>query len=216
MMYETIRATLFNTVLKLYQKDLIQLNSGNVSVRASTDHIAITPTGVQYDEMTAEDLVIIDLNGVVVDGRHKPSSETPMHTTIYKVMPTVKAIVHSHSQYALAFAAVGRHIPIICTEGLALRGPVPVAEYACPGREAQGLAAVKAMKGPPSVTGTLLKNHGVLATGANLAQAYSAAYRIEMAAKIYFLALQIGNPDILTDEQVKEIRDVYFSKKFKS
>ncbi|MBM4270874.1 MAG: class II aldolase/adducin family protein [Deltaproteobacteria bacterium] len=213
MMYETIRAILLNTVLKLHQKDLIQLNSGNVSVRASEDHIAITPTGVPYDEMTAEDMVIIDLDGVVVDGRHKPSSETPMHTIIYKDMPAVKAIVHSHSPYALAFAAVGRNIPIICTEGLALRGPVPVAEYECPGTEAQGLAAIKAMKGPPSVIGTLLKNHGVLATGANLVQAYSAAYRIEMAAKIYLLALQIGNPDILTDEQIREIRSVYFSKK---
>jgi L-fuculose-phosphate aldolase len=112
----------------------------------------------------------------------------------------------------MAFAAVGRSIPIISTEGLAVRGPIPVADYACPGTEAQGWAAIKAMKGPPYVMGTLLKNHGVLVTGANLSHAYSVACRIEMAAKVYFLALQIGEPDVLTDDQIKEIRSVYLRK----
>ena len=213
MLYEAVRRELFKVVLKLYQKYFIQLTSGNVSVCASAEHLAITPTGIPYDDMTAEDLVIIDLNGVVVEGNHKPSSEAPMHITIYKNIPAVKAIVHTHSPYALAFAAAGRSIPIISTEGLAVHGPVPVADYACPGTEAQGLAAIKAMKGPPNVTGTLLKNHGVLATGTTLSHAYSTACRIEMAAKIFFLALQIGNPAILTDEQIEEIRSVYFSKK---
>jgi L-ribulose-5-phosphate 4-epimerase len=125
----------------------------------------------------------------------------------------VKAIVHTHSPFALAFATVGKDIPVITTEGLAVRGPVPVADYACPGTEAQGWAAVKAMKGPPSVTGTLLKNHGVLTTGTILSHAYSTACRIEMAAKVYFLALQIGNPSILTDKQIEEIRNLYLAKK---
>jgi L-ribulose-5-phosphate 4-epimerase len=208
-----MRKSLFNVVIKLYRQGLIPLNSGNVSVRASAEHLAITPTGIPYDDMTIENMVIINLNGDIVDGNNKPSSETPMHTTIYKNMPAVKAVVHSHSPYALAFAVVGRSIPVICTEGLAVRGPIPVADYACPGTEAQGWAAIKAMHGPPSVMGTLLKNHGVLATGTDLSQAYSNACRIEMAAKIFFLALQIGNPDVLTDEQIKEIRSVYFSKK---
>ncbi|NTW17974.1 MAG: hypothetical protein HGA41_11040, partial [Syntrophaceae bacterium] len=81
-----------------------------------------------------------------------------------------------------------------------------------PGTEAQGWAAIKAMQGPPSVTGTLLKNHGVLATGTNLSRAFAAACRIEMAAKIYLLALQIGDPVILTDAQIKEIKRVYLKK----
>jgi L-fuculose-phosphate aldolase len=212
MLYEETRTALLKVVLKLNQKDLIQLNSGNVSVRASSEHIAITPTGIPYDDMTAEDVVIIDLTGVVIEGSHKPSSEMPMHTTVYNNMPHVNSVIHSHSPYALAFAVVGRNIPVISTEGLAVRGPIPVAEYACPGTEAQGLAAVKAMKGPPSVTGTLLKNHGILSTGTSLSQAFSIACRIEMAAKVFFLASQIGNPDILTDEQIKEIRNVYLKK----
>ena len=212
MLYETTRKALLKIVLKLHEKDFIQLNSGNVSVRASAEHIAITPTGMSYDDIKVEDMVIIDLDGAIIEGSRKPSSETPMHMTVYKNMPDVKAVVHTHSPYALAFATVGRSIPVISTEGLAIRGPIPVAQYACPGTEAQGWAAMKAMQGPPSVTGTLLKNHGVLTTGTNLSRAFDAACRIEMAAKIYFLAIQIGNPDILTDEQIKEIRNVYLRK----
>lgn len=212
MLYTEERKALHKVVLRLYQKGLIQLNSGNVSVRLSEEHVAITPTGIPYDDIAEDDMVIIDLNGGAVEGRRKPSSETPMHTTVYKNMPGVKAVVHTHSPFALAFATVGRSIPIISTEGLAVRGPVPVADYACPGTEAQGWAAIKALKGPPSVMGTLLKNHGVLVTGTNLSHAYSIACRIEMAAKVFFLALQIGDPDILTDDQIKEIKSVYLKK----
>ena len=212
MLYEETRKALLQTVLKLYQRDMIQLNSGNVSVRASAEHLVITPGSVPYDYMTVEDLVIIDQDGAIVEGTHRPSSETPMHITIYKNMPKAAAVVHTHSSYALAFATAGRGIPIICTEGLAVRGPVPVAEYACPGTEAQGRVAAKAMKGPPSVIGTLLKNHGVLTTGPTLTEAYATAYRIEIAAKVYFLAMQIGTPDLLTDEQINEIRTTYLSK----
>jgi len=212
MLYEEARKALLKCVLRLYQKGLIQLNSGNVSVRVSDGHLAITPAGISYDDMSEEDLVVIDLNGGAVEGKYKPSSETPMHTTVYKNMPDVKAIVHTHSPFALAFATVGRSIPVISTEGLAVRGPIPVADYACPGTEAQGWAAIKAMKGPPYVMGTLLKNHGVLVTGASLSHAYSIACRIEIAAKVFFLALQIGEPDVLTDDQIKEIRSVYLRK----
>jgi ribulose-5-phosphate 4-epimerase/fuculose-1-phosphate aldolase len=184
MLYEETRKALLQTVLKLYQRDMIQLNSGNVSVRASAEHLVITPGSVPYDHMTAEDLVIIDQDGAVVEGTYRPSSETPMHITIYKNMPKAAAVVHTHSPY----------------------------EYACPGTEAQGRVAVKAMKGPPSVIGTLLKNHGVLTTGPTLTEAYATACRIEIAAKVYFLALQIGTPDLLTDEQINEIRTTYLSK----
>ncbi len=212
MLYEEARKALHKCVLRLYQKGLVQLNSGNVSIRVSDEHLVITPTGISYDGMSEEDLVVIDLKGSSIEGKHKPSSETPMHTTVYKNIPEVKAIIHTHSPFAMAFAAVGRSIPIISTEGLTVRGPIPVADYACPGTEAQGWAAIKAMKGPPYVMGTLLKNHGVLVTGTNLSHAYSMACRIEMAAKVYFLALQIGEPDVLTDDQIKEIRSVYLRK----
>jgi L-ribulose-5-phosphate 4-epimerase len=213
MLYEETRKALLQTVVKLRQDDMIPLNSGNVSCRASAEHVVITPGSVSYDHMTEEDLVVIDHKGSVVEGVYKPSSETPMHLTIYHNMTKAAAVVHTHSPYALAFATVGRSIPIICTEGLALRGPVPVAEYACPGTELQGRVAVLAMKGPPFVTGTLLKNHGVLTIGTTLNEAYETACRIEIIAKVYFLALQIGDPDVLTEDQIDEIRAAYLSRK---
>jgi L-ribulose-5-phosphate 4-epimerase len=214
MQYKELRRDLLHVVLKLYKGDLIQMQSGNVSVRASETHIVITPGGIPYDTMTTEDMVILNLDGSVAGGNHNPSSETPMHMAIYRSMPKVSAVVHSHSPYAMAFATVGRSIPVICTEGLAVGGPIPVAAYACPGTEAQGKVAVQAMKGPPPVAGTLLKNHGALTTGKSLARAYTTACSIEMAARIYFLALQIGVPDILTEEQLHEIEHVYALKRY--
>lgn len=213
MMYEEIRKELLDTVMKLYQKDMIPLNSGNVSVRASTEHFVLTPRGILYDRMTTDDLVVVDSHGCIIEGSHQPSSETPMHLAVYQHMPKAAAVVHTHSPYALAFAVVDRSIPIVSTEGLAARGPVPVAEYACPGTEAQGQVAVAALQGPPFVTGTLLKNHGVLTCGSTLADAYATACRIEIAAKVYLLALQIGTPTVLTAKQIAEIETTYSSSK---
>lgn len=212
-MYGRVRRDLLATVIKLHRDDLLRLNAGNVSVRASQDHVVITPSGVHYDKMTVDDMVVITMDGERIHGWRNPSSEMPMHLIVYREIPGVNAIVHSHSLYALAFAAAGKGIPVISTEGLAVGGPVPVAEYACPGTETQGWATIKAMKGPPPVKGTLLKNHGVLATGKSLTQAYSIAYQIEIAAKIYYLAKQIGEPIPLTAEQVEEIKKIYLSKK---
>lgn len=213
MLYEEIRQELLQTVLHLYQKEMIPLNSGNVSVRASAEHFLITPRGIPYEHMTIDDLVVINHNSEIIEGSHKPSSETPMHLAVYKNMPKAAAVVHTHSPYALAFAVAGRSIPIISTEGLAVRGPVPVAEYACPGTDAQGRVAVQAMQGPPSVTGTLLQNHGVLTYGTTLSEAYATACRIEIAAKVYLLAQQIGTPQVLTQQQLDDIKALYASLK---
>ncbi|MEN6620988.1 MAG: class II aldolase/adducin family protein [Smithella sp.] len=208
-MYEEIRKEIFDTVLKLYQKDMIPLNSGNVSARAENSHFVITPRGIPYDNMTPDDLIVINHDGDIIEGKHQPSSEAPMHLAVYKHLPKTTAVVHTHSAHALAFAVVGRSIPIISLEGLDARGPVPVAEYACAGTEALGRAAVKALQGPPVVTGTLLKNHGVLTCGKTLFEAYATACRIEISARVYFLALQIGTPDVLTPDQIEEIMAVY-------
>lgn len=211
-MYEDIKQKVCEIAVALNQHGLVQLSGGNVSARGSAEHIAITPSGLPYERMKPEDIVIVDLQGGPVEGNLKPSSESPMHTFIFRERSDVNAIIHSHSTYAIAFAVAGKSIPIVCTEGLAVNGPVPVADYACPGTEEQGHVALKALQGPPAVTGVLLRNHGVLTIAPNLDRAYNIAYRIELSAKIYFLASQIGTPTILTDEQVAEIRRVYLKK----
>lgn len=209
MLYSQERQALYHTTIKAYQTNLIQLSSGNISMRVTPEHLLITPSSIPYDEIRPEDMVVINLHGQMVEGLHPPSSETPMHTIVYREMPEVNAVLHTHSLHAMAFAVVGRSIPVFSTEGLAARGPLPVAEYACPGTEAQGRAALRAMQGPPPVMGALLRNHGVLAVGPTLARAFSIASQIEIAAHTYFLALQIGTPVPLTTAQIEEIRSTY-------
>ncbi len=211
-MYENVRRKVQETALALHRAGLIPLTSGNVSARASEEHIAITPRSIPYETMTPEDVVIVGLDGCRVDGHQNPSSETPMHTFLYRERPDVKAIVHAHSPYAVAYSVVGQGIPILCTEGLVIKGAVPVAEYACPGTEEQGGVALKALEGPPAVTGVLLRNHGVLTIGPDLDRAYLFAYRLELSARIYHLASQIGTPVALTEEQIAELQQVYANK----
>lgn len=211
-MYETVRREVHRVALSLYQQGLIHLSAGNVSARASSEHVAITPSGLPYASMEPEDIVIIDLQGRVVEGRHKPSSETPMHTLVLGERPEVGSVVHTHSRYALALAVVGKPIPLICTEGLIVGGPVPIAKYACPGSQAAGAAALEALTGPPAVMGTLLRNHGVLTIGKDPKQAFNIACRIEVSAQVYHLALQAGDPDTLTPDQIAEIRATYQQK----
>ena len=209
MLYELQRDELYGTAKKLYEKDLIQLSSGNVSMRVSPEHLLITPSGIAYDVLTPQDMVVITLQGEVVEGEHAPSSETPMHTILYREAVEVNAVIHTHSLHALAFAVAGMSLPVISTEGLAAGGPVPVSEYACPGTETQGWAALRAMQGPPPVNGVLLRNHGVLVSGPSLTRAYAIAYQIELSAQVYFMALQIGKPTILTEAQIAEIHSTY-------
>ncbi len=211
-MYEDVRRKVLETTLALHREGLIPLTSGNVSARASEKHIAITPRSIPYETMTPEDVVIVGLDGCRVDGHRKPSSETPMHTFLYRERQDVNAVVHAHSPYAVAFSVVGRGIPILCTEGLVIKGPVPVAEYACPGTEEQGRVALKALEGPPAVTGVLLRNHGVLTIAPDLDRAYIFAYRLELSARIYHLASQLGDPVALTEEQIAELQRVYANK----
>ncbi len=213
MLYESQRNELYHTTMKLYEKGLVQISAGNVSTRVSPEHLLITPSGIAYDDLLPEDMVVITPWGEVVDGRYVPSSETPMHTILYREKPEVNAVIHTHSMHALAFAAAGLGLPVVSTEGLAAGGPVPVTEYACPGTEAQGWAALRAMQGPPLVSGVLLRNHGVLVAALSLARAFSIAYQIELSAQVYFMALQIGKPTVLTEAQVEEIHTTYAGKK---
>ena len=212
MLYQEVRQEVLRVTLSLYRQGLIHLTTGNVSARASPEHVAITPTRISYETMRPEDIVITDLNGTVVDGCHRPSSETAMHTRILLERNDANGVVHTHSTYALTFAVLGREIPLLCTEGLSIGGPVPVAEYACPGTLAAGQAALKALKGPPLVNGVLLRNHGVLTVGTDLERAMVSACHVEIAARIYHLALQIGEPIAFTEGQIAEIRSCYTRK----
>jgi ribulose-5-phosphate 4-epimerase/fuculose-1-phosphate aldolase len=150
------------------------------------------------------------LNGKTIEGSHKPSSEKSLHLALYHSRPDIHAVVHTHSVYSIAFSSVVMELPLICLELISVGGPVPVAEYCCPGTEKVGKVGAKFFTARPQLKGLLLKNHGLVAVGMNLQEAYQNAYNVETGAEIYHLALQTGKtPNALSDKEVQELLDTY-------
>lgn len=174
-----------------YEEKLFAGTSGNLSVYDKEAGVmAITPTSVAYEAITPEDMSVIRLDGTVLEGPYRPSSEWRMHAAVYQAKPEVSAIIHTHSPYATAFAVNNRGIPTILIEMVPfLGGDVPLAKFAVPGTRAVGDEAVKVLA---ERTGCLLANHGVLAIGASLEQAHIRAVYIEDAAKICSIAMANG------------------------
>ena len=190
---------------KAYQEALFAGTSGNLSaVDPETGRVAITPTSYPYDIMQADDIVVIELDGTVVEGKHRPSSEWRMHCEIYKRRSDVRAVVHTHSPYATAFAVAGKRIPLILIEMVPfIGGDIPVADFRLPGSQELGVEAVKALSGRNAC---LLANHGVVAIGNSLEQAHIRAVYAEDAARIYHHALGIGDVKLVPDEAVEQMK----------
>lgn len=210
-----IREELVATARQMLADGLVTFTAGNLSLRIPGEEaIAITPTSRPYNTMEPEDVPIVTLDGRVVDGQLKPSSETPMHTMIFRHRPDVNAVVHTHSPHALAFAVAHEPIPLLCIEGLATRAmSVLVAEFGLPGTEEIGQRALEALDRQPGSQAVLLANHGLLTIGKSLEEAYSIASKVETEAMVYHLALGVGRPVPLTEEQVCRIRHRYEAKK---
>ncbi|OGO31425.1 MAG: hypothetical protein A2136_10020 [Chloroflexi bacterium RBG_16_54_11] len=210
MKYQLLRENVYRTTMNLCEAGLIRLLAGNISARDQDAHVAITPNGLEYARLKPEDIVIVDFDGRVVDGQLKPSSETPMHTTIYAKLPQVGAVVHTHSPYAMALASSVVEIPVICLEILSVGGPVPVVPYACPGSRQAGIVASECLSARPELKALMLRNHGLVAIGDDLEQAFVGAFNCEIGAQVYWIALQTGHPPVpLTDIQIEEIHQVY-------
>ncbi|MBU7027291.1 MAG: class II aldolase/adducin family protein [Theionarchaea archaeon] len=193
---------------RIYSNRLVVASLGNVSCRDETGNIAITPSGIDYEELTLKDIVIIDSEGANVDGTLDPSSETPMHTLIYKKRPDINGIVHTHSLYASAFSVVSKEIPVDMVEVAAhVGGRVPVASYRPPGTKELGEEALAVLG---EKRACLLQNHGVLAVGNTLEKAYKAAAIVEIAARIHILGSLIGTPRELPEEDIQKVKDLYF------
>ncbi len=186
---------------KMYDERLVAATSGNISAcDRQTGKIAITPTSANYHLLKPEDIVVLDFDGNVLEGDRRPSSEWKMHVHIYKNMPEATSIVHTHSTYATAFAVVRKPIDLILIEMEAyLGGAIPLAEFAEPGSIELGEACVKALEANKSTC--LLSNHGALAVGRTIEDAYIRATYLEDAAKTYYLAKTLGEPYILDENR---------------
>ncbi|MBU7038704.1 MAG: class II aldolase/adducin family protein [Theionarchaea archaeon] len=204
-----IRTQVLTIAKRIYSNRLVIASLGNVSCRDASGTIAITPSGIDYEELSIQDIVTVDLQGTPMHQGCTPSSETPMHTLIYRKRPDISGIVHTHSLSASAFSVVNQEIPVEMVEVAAhVGGSIPVAPYRPPGTKELGEAALDVLKDRRAC---LLQNHGVLAVGTTLEKAYKAAAITEIAARIHILASVLGTPGELPEHEVKKVRDLYFT-----
>jgi L-ribulose-5-phosphate 4-epimerase len=208
MRLETLRQELVRLHEELPRNGLVTWTGGNVSVRdPESGLVAIKPSGVRYGELTAESMVVVDLDGTVVDGDLKPSSDTASHLYVYRHRQDVNGVVHTHSRYATAFAAIGRSIPVYLTaQADEFGGEIPCGGFALVGDEAIGAEVVDGIGSSPAI---LLKNHGVFTIGPTAVAAVKTAVMVEDIAATVWLALQIGTPDVLSDEVVAALHRRY-------
>ena len=197
------RAAIVEYCLKMQADDLTVGTSGNLSVR-SGDLVAITPSGVVYDDLTPEAVCVIDLDGTVVEGDLEPSSEVPMHTAVYRATDA-GAVVHSHPMYCTALSVTRDEVPPVHYMLALLGGPVRVAPYARFGSPELAQGSVDAMV---DRSGVLLRNHGATTYGPTLAKAYTRSLYLEWVCRLYHQAAQIGEPTLLTAEQLAEVGKV--------
>ena len=207
MIKEEIKKRVLDTTLLSYRQGLFAGTSGNLSeFDPETGYLYITPSTYPYEAMTEDDIMVITLDGTIIAGTHRPSSEWRMHAAIYRDMaPEVLTVVHTHSPYATAFAVCRRAIPIILIEMVPfLGGDVPVADFAVPGTDDVGASAVRALT---DRNACLMANHGVLAVGKTLDQAHVRAIYVEDAAKICGIAESMGcGIHTVPDEAVEIMR----------
>jgi L-fuculose-phosphate aldolase len=199
---QAARAQLVGYSARLLDDGLAVGSAGNMSVRID-DQIAITPSGISYAEMRPEDVCLVTLDrgepaGIV---QETPSSETPMHLAIYAATKA-GAVVHTHSPEVIALSAAREELPAIHYAITGLGGPVRVAPYVRFGSAGLAEAAVKALDGRSAV---ILRNHGAVTYGRDLAQAYDRAVLLEWLARTYRLALSYGEPAILSAAELDEV-----------
>jgi L-ribulose-5-phosphate 4-epimerase len=179
----------------------LQLNfntQGNISVRVpATGLIAITPTGLEYDQMTAADLVVIDADGRRVEGDRQPSSETDVHLVVYRRRPDVNAVVHTEPVYSNVFGVLGRPIEAVLV--IYSRGPVPVIPFMPSNSTEFGEAMVEVLGDRNAV---IWGNHGLMTVGADLASAFKCSLAVETAARVQHAALCLGQPHVLNNAEL--------------
>jgi L-fuculose-phosphate aldolase len=200
---QAARAQLVSYSARLLDDGLAVGSAGNISVRLG-DLVAITPSGISYAEMRAEDICLVTADGTEPDGtqsRETPSSETPMHLAIYAAT-RAGAVVHTHSPEVIALSAGRQELPAIHYAITGLGGPVRVAPYVRFGSDGLAAAAVEALDGRSAV---ILRNHGAVTYGRDLAQAYDRALLLEWLARTYRLALCYGEPAILSAAELEEV-----------
>ncbi len=205
-----LRAEVCALHAELTRYRLVVWTAGNVSARVpGRELMVIKPSGVSYDDLTPESMVVCDLEGRVVDGDHKPSSDTEAQAYVYRHLPHVGGVVHTHSTYATAWAARGEAIPCVLTMmGDEFGGEVPVGPFALIGDDSIGRGIVEALSTSRSPA-VLMANHGVFTVGKDARAAVKAAVMCEDVARTVHIARQLGEPLAIAPEDVDRLHDRY-------
>lgn len=207
-MLEDLKQDVYDGNMALPAHGLVTWTSGNLSARdPEAGYVVIKPSGVLYEDMQPDDMVVVDLDGRVIDGDRGPSSDTSSHLGVYRNRPDVMSVVHTHSTYATAFAATGQGIPC-CLTAIAdeFGGPVPCGGYARIGEDAIGEEIVRSIGESPAI---LMKQHGVFTIGPSIQKAIKAAVMVEDLARTVAIAMGIGVINSLPEDEINANYDRY-------
>ncbi|RJL32734.1 L-ribulose-5-phosphate 4-epimerase [Bailinhaonella thermotolerans] len=209
-MIEQLRRTVCDLHAELVRNNLVAWTAGNVSGRLpGGDLFVIKPSGVSYDDLTPESMVVCDLDGKPVEEGLAPSSDTAAHAYVYRHMPEVNGVVHTHSTYASAWAARGEAIPCVLTAMAdEFGGEIPVGPFALIGGDDIGRGVVETLAGHRSPA-VLMRNHGVFSIGASPKAAVKAAVMCEDVARTVHVARQLGEPVPIAQADVDSLYDRY-------
>ncbi len=201
MLLPELRALICDLNKELPKEGLVTMTSGNVSGRdPESGYVVIKPSGVSFEALTPEKMSVVDLQGKVIESELAPSVDTPTHLVIYRKMPHVNGVVHTHSNYATSFAALGEPIPAVLTAiADEFGGPIPCGPYCQIGEEQIGEAVVTHIGRSPAI---LLQNHGVFTVGTTPKAALKAAVMVEDVAKTVHLAMMRGKPIPIPEKEV--------------
>ena len=208
MMLEALRQEVCQANMALPEHGLVTWTSGNVSGRdPESGLVVIKPSGLLFPDLTPESMVIVDIEGTVVEADHGPSTDTASHLYVYRHRPDVMGIVHTHSNYATAFAAVNKPIPV-CLTAIAdeFGGPIPCGAYASIGGDEIGEEILRSIGDSRAI---IMRQHGVFTIGKTVQKALKAAVMVEDVARTVWLAMQIGQIEDLPPEEVAANFDRY-------
>lgn len=208
MMYQKEKKEVIKAGIKLDRYGLIALSGGNVSCKVDEDKILVTPSGMIYEDLASDDIILMDLSGKVIEGNRKASVDTKALLYIYNNMPEVKAIIHTHQPYATALGLVMDEFKCnLTTLANAAKGSVNVCPFSSAASEQMGIEAVENLKGKLAV---ILKHHGVIAVGNSLKQALYSCIYLEEAAQTYCIARSMSRDvAMMTDEQIEQAVKVF-------
>ena len=195
---------------ELPRNELVVWTAGNVSARVpGRDLLVIKPSGVSYDELTPEAMVVTDLRGELVDGDGSPSSDTAAHAYVYAHLPEVGGVVHTHSTYATAWAARGEEVPCVLTMMAdEFGGPIPIGPFALIGDDSIGRGIVETLRRSRS-RAVLMRNHGPFTVGPTAKAAVKAAVMVEEVARTVHIARQLGEVIPLSQDDIDRLYDRY-------